>query len=259
MKSRRHLFAEIAPAPALACEHLHRAVGGDPDPPQGVADGTADNVGQPGEVARELFVRFKVAGRFREPENLAVDVEADVAVEQKHLDPAFRKAVFAAERFDGGPVAGCADARQPGVTLLDPDRAIMVGLDVIGALQIGGLETLKLEAGGRWPQPAEFARRGVQPAPVARRRLQNAQIDGSRSERHPAALGAHENTTVGGGDWHSQCRVEGECEAPGRRIDLEPAEAPLRVVNGPVHVAVGHQPEPAIVPVGMTGGQPGGR
>ena len=41
LESRRHLFVEVAPMPAFAGEHLHRTVGGDPDPSEGVADGAA--------------------------------------------------------------------------------------------------------------------------------------------------------------------------------------------------------------------------
>src|SRR5208283_1152160 len=156
--------------------HLHGAVGGDPDASQGVADGAADDVGESGKVARELLVRFEAARYLHEMENLAVNAEADMAIEQKHLDPAFGNAVLTAESFDGGLAAGHADPRQPGVPLLDPDKSVVARLDIIRTLEVRRRETLDFDAVGRRMQPAYFPGRGVQPAPVARRGFEDAQV-----------------------------------------------------------------------------------
>ena len=66
LKSRRHFLPQIAPVPALSLEDLDRAVGGDPDPVQGVADRLVGHLQQP-QGATGLFAEDMPAGRAIDP------------------------------------------------------------------------------------------------------------------------------------------------------------------------------------------------
>src|SRR5665213_2136182 len=96
---RRHRFASIMPVTAFALQHMHRAIGADPNPAQWVARGPAGNVGYPGKISEKLRILLETMAAFPKPENLSADVEIDVTIERKYLGPTFRYPVVLTVRF----------------------------------------------------------------------------------------------------------------------------------------------------------------